>query len=450
LPEAPTEAWPSDPVQLRLVQQVLPNGFRIVLARGASNGVASVVFVSWATPHWDERVPGLVTSWMSRMIMRATSTEEGVVDDLLTRRGFSPNLEVGASGLIVRDRMPAEEVPAFVGSLHEALRRPAFRARDLAQRVESMVDRTELELSGSAGMLDDGAPALLYASGDPRAVSLSEQLPIMRSMNPAALRARHADLLDPSRAAIVVSGDLDLVSLITQIDETFGTWPAHASVPVLNGPRYRGPDGPRGRVIVRPSLRAYLRLLERAPPFTHEDYPSFLVLEQILGGMFASRLNLAVREGSGASYGFHARYGASATEGAIEMETSVDPAYTRSVLAGMIQEIHRVRGQGVGILPAELRLAQTRARHSLLAHLDSSGGLAIAIARRVQAGQDPSAFDRLLEEITELEPDRVEAAAQRWLRPDRAPLLLVVRPEHLEGVLRTAQGSMEVLRARPN
>ncbi len=448
LPAAPSDAWPSPPLELRFIRHQLDNGVRVVFAPGAPNGVSSVVLVSSATPRWDARAPAIVTSWMSHMMLRATATDEGVVDDLLTRRGFSPSLEVGASGLIVRDRMPSEEVPAFLEALDEVLRAPAFRPADLAQRVEAMVDRTELELRGSGGMLDDGAPSLLYAAGDPRARSLRDRLPRMQALQVAELRARHRDLLDPSRVTIVVSGDVDPAALLATIDERFGRWPAHATEPELVPPRYRGSDGPRGRVVVRPALRAYLRLLERAPPFTHDDYAAFLVLEQILGGMFTSRLNLAVREGSGASYGFHARYAASAMEGAIEMETSVEPAYTRSVLEGMIAELRRVRGQGVGVEAAELQLARTRARETLLAQVDSSAGVAIAAARRAQVGLAPGAFAEVIDALDALDPDAVEAAARRWLRPERATLLLVVRPEHLDDVLRAGVGLLEVVRVR--
>lgn len=164
--------------------------------------------------------------------------------------------------------------------------------------------------------------------------------------------------------------------------------------------------------------------------------------------MFASRLNLSVREGSGASYGFHAAYGATATEGAIEMETSIDPSYTRSVLDAMLAEVRRVRGEDGGVQPAELALAQTRAREMLLAQVDSSAGLAIAIARRVQVDQEPGAFGDVLRQIDVLDAPAVEAAARAWLRPDQAPLLMVVRPEHLDGVLGAGLGSFEVVTIR--
>ncbi|HMO72682.1 MAG TPA: insulinase family protein, partial [Paracoccaceae bacterium] len=183
-------------------------------------------------------------------------------------------------------------------------------------------------------------------------------------------------------------------------------------------------------------------------PFPHADYPAFLVLEQLLGGMFASRLNLAVRERAGASYGFHARFGASATEGAIEMETAVDPPATRAVLDAMLAEVRRMRGELGGVEADELAIAKARARELLLARLDGSLGLAHAIARRLQIGQEPGAAGDVLRRIDALDERAVEAAARAWLRPDRAPLLLVVRPEHLGAIEAAGLGTIEVVRPR--
>lgn len=448
LPAPPTEAWPDTPFALRLTRRTLSNGLRLFVARGEPNGVVSVAFVSRATPRWDRRASPVVTGWMTHMLLRATRTDEGVVDDLLHTQGFAPSVELDAMGVVLSDTMPREELPRFLRALDLALRQPEFREADLARRVEAHVDRVEGELAGSAGMLDDRAPSLLYDASDPRAQGAADRLPEIQALDVATLRARHGDLLDPSRAALVVTGDVDPQIVLPFLGRVFGAWPAHDAAPELVPVRHRDGGGPRARVVVRPALRAFVRLVERAPPFPHADYPAFLVLEQLLGGMFASRLNVALREGAGASYGFHARYGASATEGAIELETAVDPEYTRAILDAMLAEVRRVSGEGEGIDAAELRLAKTRARELLLARLDTTLGLALAIGRRVQIEHEPGAFGEVLRALDALDEASVEAAARAWLRPDRAPLLLVVRPEHLGEVTAAGLGPLEVVRVR--
>lgn len=440
----PSGRAPPPPPTFRIERRELGNGFRVFFSRGEPNGVVSVAFVSSATPRWDAASSSVVTQWMPHMTFRATHADGAVTDDFMQREGFSPDIETGASGLIVHDRVPREELPRWIRTLDQVLRRPAFREADLARRVEAHSDRVSGELAQSSGMLDDRLPGLLYAPGDPRAISARQRLAAVQRLDVATLRARHADLLDPSRGALVVVGDLDPEELLPLITERFGAWPAHPTTPQPPTPRLRR-HGARGILVVRPTLRAFIRLVDRAPPFTHEDYAAFLVLEQILGGMFASRMNLSVREASGASYGFHARYGASAHEGVIEMETSIEPGYLRSVLVLVLGEVRRVAGAGSGIEQRELSVARTRARETLLARVDSSLGLAIAIARRVQIGQEPETFGDVIAAIDALSADDIEAAARRWLRPARATLLLVARPEHVGALRELDLGTLEVL-----
>ena len=434
LPEAPTEPWPEpwpDPqrdVAIPLERLRLDNGFELILAPTTDNGVVTIAFASRATPRWDLRAPPTVTTWTLALMGRATVTDEGVIDDLMVHRGFSPTTRPGASGLLLDDTVLREELPAYLRTLDQVLRSPAYRAEDLARQVEAESDRLTQRLGGSAGVLQDRSPSLLYDALDPRSSSLRDELEQIRSMPVQALRARHAQLLDPSRSTVVIVGDFDVQQAREIASARFGSWPANGSPPQVHPPRYVADStAPRGLVVVRRALHAYLMIVERAPPMTHEDYPAFLAIEQLLGGMFSSRLNLAVREGSGASYGLNARYTASSLDGTVELVTSIEPAYSPAVLQLMIAELARVSGRAGGIEEAELALARTRAEQTLRARVDTSAGLALAIAQRVQAGRPPLEFQAVIQRIHALTRARVEAAARRWLRPDRAALLLVMR-----------------------
>lgn len=449
----PTDARPSALPRIEPIEHRLENGLRIILVPGRANGLVSIVFASRATPLWDAEAPPLVTRWMVTSVFRATSTEDGVRDDLMEREGFSPSVGVGAAGLLVSDRMPGEELGRYLRTLELVLRAPAFRPADLAHGVANQIDRVEGALQGSAGMLADQLPRFLYAPGDPRAVPMSQELRVLPQLGVAPLRARHARLLDPSRSALVVTGDFDPVEVLSQIRAHFGAWPSRPANPRPANPSpapvlYRREGTPRGVAVVRPTLRAYVQLVEHAPPFTHEDYPAFLVLEQLLGGMFGARLNLVIRENDGASYGFHAAYRADATEGILEMETSVDPRVASPVLAMILGEVRRVGGDGAGIEHRELVLAKTRAREALLAGVDESLGLALAIARRVQAERPPTDFLEVVRQIDALDAGAVSAAARRWLRPEAAPVLLIVRPEYVRSLSRSGAGPIEVVAGR--
>lgn len=429
--DPPTEPMASTPFRLRLVRRELSNGLRVVLSRGEPNGVATVVFVSRATPRWGADVDPEVTSQMARGLFRAVQTDGGVVDDPMERELADPTVEALPEGIRITERLPVEELPRYLALLERSLRAAIFRPADLTRDRAPRLDRLRVRRRGPDGRIEAHLAGLLHAPSDPRARGLDERIAGLEGLDADALRRRHRALSDPGQAAIVIAGDIDPAAVLPLVGRRFSAWsgeaePAH---PVEAG--YRG-EGPRLLLVEEPLVRSFVRVVDRAPPFVDRDYAAFLVLEQLLGRMFGARLNLTLRERRSVSYGLHAAYRASAIDGEIELVTAVRPDRTREVVEQILAELRRVRGDGGGELePLELSLARTRARETLLATLDTSEGLARAMARRVLAGQEPGAMGPLLRAIDGLDAAAIQAAARRWIRPDRAVFAVVARPDAL-------------------
>lgn len=113
----------------------------------------------------------------------------------------------------------------------------------------------------------------------------------------------------------------------------------------------------------------------------------------------------------------------------------------------MVAELSRVRGEGTGVRPFELELAKVRARERLLSDLDVSLGRASAIGVWWLAGLEPEALADVPPQIDALDDAAVEAAARRWLRPDRAPIVAVGGPELSAALGRALSGTITVVPA---
>ncbi len=445
----PSEPWPEPPFEMRLSSHRLENGLRVIVAPShEGEGVASVVFVTRGGALYDTRARPAVTHAMARLLLRATSVEGAIVEDYLEEEGFRPSATPGDEGLLVHSVIEADALPRYLAALDRTLTSPAIRPADLQRVREDDGELIDARLETPYGVLDDLLVRMLYAEGDPRSYSLGQWLDDLRAMTVDDVRARHAQLLDPTQCAIVITGDVEPSEALPLAGAAFGDWPASPSAPIIEPPRPPSP-GPRGLGILRPLMRSYVRLVERAPGLSDPDHAAFLVIEQLLGGMFTARLNLRIREHFAASYGVHARYAASSTGGQIEIETAIEPAHARGIVRALVMELRRMRGEEEGgIEPAELAIAKTRAREVLLGRTDTTLGLASVIAQWTLAGQDPSALPELLRAIDGLDASAVHAAARRWLRPYEAPVAVVGGDEVLADVVRGAGvGDWIVLRA---
>ncbi|MFK7990789.1 MAG: M16 family metallopeptidase [Sandaracinaceae bacterium] len=448
LPGAPSEPLPSSPFRMSRVEHTLSNGMRVHLSRGAPNGVVTVAFVSRAVTRWDPRVPSELSSLMSATLLRATRLDDGtVVDDHLERLGFTPDVMLSSSAVTVVDRLLAEELPTYLEALDQSLREPVFRNSDVLRARALREESWSVHRLTHDGVLDERLPGLLYAPEDPRSRTIAARLEVLRTLTAPSLAARHQDLLDPAQCAVLIVGDVQPGTILPIVGQHFASWPAHPVGVERTAPIPLDVAGPRGFGLVSPLVRSYIKLVEHAPSALDPDHAAFLVLEQLLGAMFGARLNLELREQDGVSYGFHARYHASAENGELELVTAVENRATAHAVARIVEELRRMRGEAGHIEPFEFRLAQTRARESLLGDVDRTSGLAVRAAQRVAMGLSPDALSETVHAIDALDAAAVEAAAQRWIRPDRAPLAVVGSA----GVIRSVQeaGVGELTTERP-
>ncbi|HEY8430857.1 MAG TPA: pitrilysin family protein [Sandaracinaceae bacterium] len=443
----PSEPWPEAEPALAVSTHRLENGLTLYVAPRAVHGLTSVAFLSRATAIYDERAPPAVTHALARLLLRATRVGDRVVDDFLEAEGFRPSVTLTDDGLYVAAVVDAAELPRYLAALRTALTSPALRESDLERVRSDDGERLDARMSSPYGLLDDRLTSMLYASGEARAYSLGAWLEDLRTLTREAIAARHAQLIDASECALVIAGDVDEPEVSALAARLFGALADADGGPSIPAPRYRR-AGVRAVGIVRPLMRSYVRLVEAAPPIGHPDHAAFLVLEQLLGGMFTARLNLALRERNAASYGLHARYGASRAAGVLEIETAVDPAHVAGVLRAIASELSRMRGEGGAIEPRELAIAKTRARELSMARADGALGLATVLAEEVLAGREPGALLETARAIERLERADVEAAARRWLRPAQAPIAVIGAQHVLQASMREAGiGAWEIVAA---
>lgn len=211
---------------------------------------------------------------------------------------------------------------------------------------------------------------------------------------------------------------------LTAIEGAFGDWRGADEGPRLSAPRYGTPES-RVLGIYGGSTQTHVSFYERAPARADADHAAFLVIERVLGGMFTARLNMDIREARGASYGFSARYAPTATEGELRLWTSVEPGAMGYVLGSVRRELERVRGEHGGVTALELNRARTLAREALLAELDTTDGLSAMLAQCFRAARGPEDVEQLVGRLETIGADEIHAAARRWIRPDRSPIVVI-------------------------
>jgi len=168
-----------------------------------------------------------------------------------------------------------------------------------------------------------------------------------------------------------------------------------------------------------------------APHFRLRDLrfpPAVDLLVAILGGQRSSRLVQSLREQRGLAVSVDAGFTPLAAAGAVVVTAQVDPANLRRAEEQILDEIRRVREDGV--TPAELRRAITKAEAEHEFATETAQGRAVALGRAetIWTVEDELAYVSRLRSVA---AEQVRAVARRYLDPDRYTRLALVPPRTL-------------------
>lgn len=163
-------------------------------------------------------------------------------------------------------------------------------------------------------------------------------------------------------------------------------------------------------------LQASIRMGKRIPGRGHEDYPGLILLDQILGGYFGSRLMSNIREDKGLTYHIYSSvelmrydsYWMIATETSIE---NVLPAMTeiRKEMDNLIS---------IPVSTKELDMARNYLLGNLVTSLDSVFSIASMLRNLKCEGGDFELLDEVIQKIKNITPSNISYLSKKYLAPD--------------------------------
>ncbi|MBA2556734.1 MAG: insulinase family protein, partial [Chloroflexi bacterium] len=282
----------------------------------------------------------------------------------------------------------------------------------------------------------------IYAPSSPFSRPLGGLADTVERLERRHLVERHAVLLDPTRATLIVAGDLDGISLADMAQSQLGGWSAasiataseHQSGATFDDSAH--PAGPRTVLVDRPgSPQTEIRIghvgLSRRIP----DFHAVAVMAAMLGGLFNSRLNRLLREERGYTYGASAGFELRRAAGPFAVRTAVQTEVTVPAVEAVLAELRRIREGRVE--EAELKEARDYLIGVFPLRFEAPPQVIAAIAGLIIFGLPDDELDRYRPAVASVTADDVLSAAGH-VRPDDASIVLVGDAMSMEGGLRDA------------
>jgi len=398
----------------------LDNGLRVLVCqdRRVARVCATLLITTGLTPD-EQRLPGL-SKFLAEMLKEGTSTR--TADEIAEAIDFmGAELEtigsqdmadgLGLLGELVLDAtLPDDEL--------ERLRR-----RELAALANKHSQPGYLGRKACYRALFGEHP---YAAIDATEESLT-------AVSRGDLTEFRGAQFDPARAHLIIVGSVGRNEAVRMAESVFGGWQAPEPTESLTA---QAPPsaGRRALIIDFPNaVQSNILIANHAVPFGHPDFIPFKVMNQVLGGSYASRLFMNLREEKGYTYGAYSRPDARVEAGCLVSWAAVGKDVTDGALTEFFHELNRIRDERVG--DEELKSVQSFLTGIFPIALERIEQIAAHIVSLKLYGLPRDHWDTYRDRINAATPEQVQQMARQYVRPDEALIVVVGRADELRPLL---------------
>jgi zinc protease len=416
----------------------LSNGLTVVSAHVPGRALLAASLIApggaWNEPVEQAGVTILTARAMPEGTRRLSATE---FIESSERLGAEIHADASWEALTASMEVPRSKFGDALALLAEMAFEPAFPAEDVDRLREERLNDLLQAWSDPRRRAERVFPETVYASSVPYSRPIAGIQSSVRGLDRDAVASRHAELIDPATATLVIAGDLTGVSLLELAERHLGQRPA-AAVNSADTDRSVGPN-PGGRVVLvdKPGApQSELRIGHLGVPRKTPDFHAIAVLNAILGGTFNSRLNRVIREEKGYTYGIHSSFDMRRGPGPFAVRCAVETAVTIPALEETMRIIGEMTERGPDA--DELDVARDYLVGVFPLRFEGSAQVAAALAGLVVFDLPDDELDSYRPAIAAVTADDVLQAAQRNIRPWEMSIVIVGDAREVEPALRAS------------
>jgi zinc protease len=227
----------------------------------------------------------------------------------------------------------------------------------------------------------------------------------------------------PQTAALVLTGDVTEKEVRELADKYFGVWKDAAASAATSVPE---PTSPQRKIIIvdKPgSPQTVLLAFGLGVPRSTPDYPSIQIMNDVLGGLFSSRINMNLREQHGYTYGAFSGFAFNRFGGPLYAGAQVRTDVTAPAAKELFAELDRITTDPP--TAAELKLAQDSQIRSVPGQFETAKGTSARIGQLFVYKLPDNYYAALPAELAAVKPQQVTQAAIDHIHPKQMIVVAV-------------------------
>lgn len=334
-----------------------------------------------------------------------------------------------------------EDLDTGLSILADILMNPAFREDKI--ELEKVQHRSGIARRNDnpGGITRREFSKFIYGADSPYA--RTTEYDTINSITRDDLVAFYQKFFRPNNIILGVLGDFDSETMLTKIQEAFQGWePAEIDMP--EKPKVPEIYGKRIALVNKEDVnQTNIRMGHIGWLRKNEDYPALVVMAQILGIGFSSRLINSIRVEKGLAYSVGNNYGAGYdVPGVFLIACGTKSEATVTAIEAILVEVQKMRAEEVS--DEELKQAIDGFMNSAVFDYDTKGEI-LSRALRYEYYDYPQDFvEQLMAGIREVTKADVKRVAVEYLHPDKFTLIAVGKASDFDKPLDTLGDVTEV------
>lgn len=306
--------------------------------------------------------------------------------------------------------------------MSDVLLNPVFPQEELdkaKKRAESNLASQKDDAGAIAGNV---ASILRYGKDHPYGEIMTDQT--LSKITLDQIKNHYKTYFKPNIAYLVVTGDVTRAEAERQAKQYFGKW-AKGDVPKHNYGIPRAPEKTVVDFVHRPgAVQSVINITYPVDlmPGTPDVIRS-RVANSLLGGYFNSRLNYNLRESHGWTYGAGSSLNPDKLVGMFNASASVRNAVTDSSIIEFLKEMRRLSEEKVS--NDELQVVKNVMAGNFSRSLEEPGTVATFALNTARYKLPADYYEKYLEVLQNVTVEEVQAMSRKYIRPDKAHILVV-------------------------
>jgi zinc protease len=430
----PNPAFKLPPAERR----TLSNGLEVLVVRHSELPIVSFDLVVKMGAAGDPAAQAGLASLTADMLDEGTKTRSSLeISDQLADIGSFMGVSAGWDSTTANMTTLKRHLDRALDIYADVLLNPAFPDKELArlrdQRMTGFRQRRD-DPNQIASIVYSG---LLYGKEHPYGRALTGGEESLGAITGADVRKFYETFYRPNNSTLIVVGDTTADEIVPKLEKAFGKWEkAHVpAVDVSAAPVQR--DKPALYIVDRPgSAQSVIQIGHVGVPRSSPDFFPLLVMNNLLGGSFVSRINLNLREEKGYTYGARSSFDFRRGAGPFTATAPVQTAVTTESVVELLKELRGVRGE-IPVTAAELEYAKQGIIRGFPRTFETPSQIADRLETVVTYGLPDTYFNSYIERVQGVTLEDVNRVANRYLQPDRMAVVIVGDRSKIEQGLRS-------------